>query len=169
MVKINNFRQGLAKNISWTNIRVYNVTFPIFVTQTYYNQGNTQTQNGNGATTGRPNNATVNMEDFTWANWTGTINQFKPGDGSCASDVGLPFPIWNTTSPLLLSSLSSSQRRPPCSHSDRSPAGITSVFPTSRTPSPSSSNATRISRARTSSFPISRSIRRAWRCLASSV
>jgi len=109
MVITNVIRQGLAKNVSWTNIRVYNVTFPIFVTQTYYNQGNTQTQSGSGATTGRPNNATVNMEDFTWANWTGTINQFKPGDGSCASDVSLPFPVCTPSS-----TLSSSQREIRC-------------------------------------------------------
>ena len=81
--------QGLASNISWTNIRVYNVTFPIFVTQTYLNQGSKQTQSGNGATQGRPNNATVNMENLTWANFTGTINTFKPGDGSCASNVSI--------------------------------------------------------------------------------
>ncbi|KAH8903906.1 family 28 glycosyl hydrolase [Coniochaeta sp. PMI_546] len=79
--------QGLAKNITWSNIRAYNVTFPIFVTQTYFNQ----------ATTGppRPNNSSVNMQDFTWENFTGTINTFRPGDGSCVTDpcwynVGLP-------------------------------------------------------------------------------
>jgi len=87
--------QGLAKNITWSNIRVYNVTFPIFVTQTYTNQGSAQTQLQNGQTEGRPNNSTVRMEDFTWANFTGTINTFNPGDGSCVSDpcwydVGLP-------------------------------------------------------------------------------
>lgn len=79
--------QGLATNITWSNIRVYNVTFPIFVTQTYYNQGSSQTQSGSGPTQGRLNNATVNMRDFRWTNWTGTINEFMPGDGSCTSDV----------------------------------------------------------------------------------
>ncbi|KAE8442151.1 hypothetical protein EG329_003802 [Mollisiaceae sp. DMI_Dod_QoI] len=87
--------QGLAKNITWSNIRTYNVTFPIFVTQTYINQGSTQTQLENGSVSGRPNNATVVMQDFTWANFTGTINTFAPGDGSCVTDpcwynVGLP-------------------------------------------------------------------------------
>lgn len=87
--------QGLAKNITWSNIRTYNVTFPIFVTQTYINQGSAQTQLGSGAVTGRPNNASVNMQDFTWANFSGTINTFMPGDGSCVTDpcwynVGLP-------------------------------------------------------------------------------
>jgi hypothetical protein len=87
--------QGLAKNISWSNIRVYNVSFPIFVTQTYTNQGSTQTQLENGSTGARPNNATVVMEDFSWSNFTGTINTFQPGDRSCVTDpcwynVGLP-------------------------------------------------------------------------------
>jgi hypothetical protein len=79
--------KGLAKNVTWSNIRVYNVTFPIFVTQTYVNQGSAQTQLENGTTVGRPNNSTVNMEDFTWSGFTGTINSFNPGDGSCVSDV----------------------------------------------------------------------------------
>jgi hypothetical protein len=87
--------QGLAKNISWSNIRVYNVSFPIFVTQTYINQGSSQTQLENGATAARPNNATVVMEDFSWSNFTGTINTFQHGDRSCVTDpcwydVGLP-------------------------------------------------------------------------------
>jgi hypothetical protein len=87
--------QGLAKNVTWSNIRVYNVTFPIFVTQTYVNQGSTQTQLENGATGGRPNNASVVMQDFTWSNFTGTLNSYAPGDYSCASNpcwynVGLP-------------------------------------------------------------------------------
>jgi len=84
--------QGLAKNITWSNIRVYNVTFPIFVTQTYINQGSTQTQStvgSSGAVSGRPNNSTVNMQDLTWANFTGTINTFMPGDGSCVTNVSL--------------------------------------------------------------------------------
>ncbi|KAI9695474.1 MAG: hypothetical protein M1820_008576 [Bogoriella megaspora] len=81
--------QGLAKNITWSNIRTYNVTFPIFVTQTYINQGSNQTQIENGTVTARPNNSTVNMIDFTWANFTGTVNTFSPGDGSCVTD-----PCW---------------------------------------------------------------------------
>ncbi|KAJ9630570.1 hypothetical protein H2203_001093 [Taxawa tesnikishii (nom. ined.)] len=87
--------QGLARNISWTNIRTYNVTFPIFVTQTYVNQGSNQTQLQTGGVTGRPNNSSVVMRDFKWENFTGTINTFNPGDGSCVTDpcwynVGLP-------------------------------------------------------------------------------
>ena len=87
--------QGLAKNVTWSNIRTYNVTFPIFVTQTYFNQGSNQTQLENGATSGRPNNSTVQMSDFTWENFIGSINTFQPGDGSCVTDpcwydAGLP-------------------------------------------------------------------------------
>lgn len=78
--------QGLAQNITWSNIRTYNVTFPIFVTQTYINQGSTQTQLENGVVVGRPNNSTVVMKDFRWSNFTGTINTFSPGDGSCVTD-----------------------------------------------------------------------------------
>ncbi|THV47848.1 hypothetical protein BGAL_0284g00020 [Botrytis galanthina] len=87
--------QGIAKNITWEDIRVYNVSFPIFVTQTYYNQGSNATQLEPGQISGRPNNASVNMEDFTWKNFRGTINTFEPGDGTCVSDpcwydAGLP-------------------------------------------------------------------------------
>ena len=82
--------QGLAKNITWSNIKVYNVSFPIFVTQSYSNQGSAQTQLQPGAVTGRPNNSSVVMQDFTWANFTGTINTFNHGDDSCVTDVSLP-------------------------------------------------------------------------------
>jgi hypothetical protein len=65
--------QALAKNITWSNIRSYNVSFPTFVTQTYFNQGSSQTQLENGAVGGRPNNSTVVMKDFTWANFTARL------------------------------------------------------------------------------------------------
>lgn len=81
--------QGLAKNISWKNIRVYNVTFPIFVTQSYFTLGSSQTQLGNGATSGRATNASVMMEGFTWSDFTGTVSTWRPGDRSCVSD-----PCW---------------------------------------------------------------------------
>ncbi|KAH7017778.1 polygalacturonase [Ilyonectria destructans] len=79
--------QGLVKNVEWSNIRLFNVTFPVFITQTYWDQ--------NKATSGRPTDTAVMMEDFTWENWSGSINSYMPGDGSCASDpcwynVGLP-------------------------------------------------------------------------------
>jgi hypothetical protein len=82
-------QKGLAKNVTWSNFRTYNVTFPIFVTQTYWNQGSSQTQLENGSTGERPNNSSVVMRDFRWENFTGTINTFNPGDGSCVTDVSL--------------------------------------------------------------------------------
>lgn len=75
--------QGLVKNVTWSNVRVYNVTFPIFVTQTYYNQAS--------ASSGTASNQSVAMVDFTWEDFTGTINSFNPGDGSCVSDVSFDF------------------------------------------------------------------------------
>ncbi|KFA78787.1 hypothetical protein S40288_08984 [Stachybotrys chartarum IBT 40288] len=79
--------QGLTENVSWKNIRTANVTFPIFITQTYSDQG--------VSSSARPNNSSVLMRNFKWENWTGSINSYNPGDGSCASDpcwynVGLP-------------------------------------------------------------------------------
>jgi Glycosyl hydrolases family 28 len=67
--------KGLVSNVTWEDIRVYNVTFPIFVTQTYQNQAM-----GKQA---RPSGQSVQMKDFTWRNFSGTINSFNPGDGSC--------------------------------------------------------------------------------------
>jgi hypothetical protein len=61
---------------------------PIFVTQVYYNQ-----VTGSAAT--GPVTSAVTMEDFTWENFSGSINSLQYGDGSCASDpcwydAGLP-------------------------------------------------------------------------------
>lgn len=81
--------QGLARNITWSNNRLYNVTFPIQVTQRYSNQGSAQTQLYSGATSGRPNNSSVVLENITFANFTGSMNSFHPGDGSCVTD-----PCW---------------------------------------------------------------------------
>ncbi|KAB8073723.1 putative exopolygalacturonase C [Aspergillus leporis] len=79
--------QGLVKNVTWKNIRAYNVTFPIFVTQSYYDQS--------AARDGVDTESSVMMEDFTWADFSGSINKHQPGDGSCATDpcwynAGLP-------------------------------------------------------------------------------
>jgi len=66
----------MVQNVTWSNIRVTNVTFPIFVTQTYQNQA--------AGTQARPDNGqAVMMRDFTWSNFSGTINELNPGDGSC--------------------------------------------------------------------------------------
>jgi polygalacturonase len=69
--------QGLVKNVTWSDIRVQNVTFPIFVTQTYTNQALGRSQPS------RPSGQAVQMQDFTWEKFEGTINSQNPGDGSC--------------------------------------------------------------------------------------
>lgn len=79
--------QGLAKNVTWSNIRAFNVSFPIFVTQSYFNQGSAQTQIESGSTTVRPNNSSVIMENFSWVNFTGQVNSYAHGDGSCVTNV----------------------------------------------------------------------------------
>lgn len=142
--------QGLAKNISWSNVRLYNVTFPIYVTQTYYNQ--------DSASVGTVNNQTVNMVDFSWEDFTGTINTLNPGDGSCVSDVSLGLYSWY----LIRCAVALQSLAAQCSVSlyiPKSPlladppffshAGITSASPTSSTPSPSSSSVVPQPRART--------------------
>ncbi len=85
---INCSLQGLAQNITWNNIRIFNVSYPIFVTQIYFNQATT------GPSTG-PVTQAVNMKDFTWSNFRGTINSYQSGDLSCVTDpcwydIGLP-------------------------------------------------------------------------------
>ncbi|KAF2668598.1 putative exopolygalacturonase C [Microthyrium microscopicum] len=78
--------KGLVQNVTWSNIRLENVTFPIFVTQTYQNQALGQQS--------RPSGQAVRMKDFTWSNFSGTINTQNPGDGSCVKPCwyndGLP-------------------------------------------------------------------------------
>ncbi|OJJ33941.1 hypothetical protein ASPWEDRAFT_41827 [Aspergillus wentii DTO 134E9] len=74
--------QGLVKNVTWKNIRVFNVTFPIFVTQSYEDQGASRSGEID------PSSA-VMMEDFTWEDFSGSINTYQPGDGSCVTD-----PCW---------------------------------------------------------------------------
>ncbi|KAK1979409.1 family 28 glycosyl hydrolase [Colletotrichum cereale] len=69
--------KGLAKNITWSNIRVDNVTFPIFATQVYYDQAT--------AGDGRPSSSSVMMQDFLWEHFSGNINTYNPGDGSCTT------------------------------------------------------------------------------------
>ncbi|TFK47003.1 putative extracellular exo-polygalacturonase [Heliocybe sulcata] len=72
---------GLAKNVMYRNIGVKNVTFPLYLTQSYVDQ------NSPGAP--RVNNASVLMQNFTYDNFFGDINTFHPGDGSCVTD-----PCW---------------------------------------------------------------------------
>jgi hypothetical protein len=67
-------------NITRSNIRIHNVTFPVFITQTYIDQGS-------AGTADRPNNSSVELRNFTFANITGDINSDNPGDGSCRTNV----------------------------------------------------------------------------------
>ena len=53
------------------------------------NQGSAQTQLEDGTVAGSPNNSSVVMRDFTWEDFSGTINTFRPGGGFCVSD-----PCW---------------------------------------------------------------------------
>jgi hypothetical protein len=59
---------------------MHNVTFPVFITQTYIDQGS-------AGTVDRPNNSSVELRNFTFANITGDINSDNPGDGSCRTNV----------------------------------------------------------------------------------
>lgn len=69
---------GLVKNVVWKNIRVHKVTFPIFVTKSYWDQGATRPGTVDPS-------SSVMMEDFTWSDFSGSINTFQPGDESCVS------------------------------------------------------------------------------------
>jgi polygalacturonase len=68
--------RGLIQNVTWSNIRIQNVTFPIFVTQTYQDQAVAKKAKSDDG-------QAVMMRDFTWSNFSGTINSKNPGDGSC--------------------------------------------------------------------------------------
>ncbi|KAJ6478813.1 pectin lyase fold/virulence factor [Mycena vitilis] len=71
---------GLASNIVFKNILVNNVTFPIYVTQNYFDQSQPPPP---------PSNTSVKIEGMSFENFAGTINSQRPGDGSCISD-----PCW---------------------------------------------------------------------------
>ncbi|KAJ6487628.1 pectin lyase-like protein [Mycena sanguinolenta] len=71
---------GLATNIVYKNILVKNVTFPIYVTQNYFDQSQAPPP---------PSNISVDIKGMSFTNFAGTINAFHPGDGSCISD-----PCW---------------------------------------------------------------------------
>ncbi|KDQ53105.1 glycoside hydrolase family 28 protein [Jaapia argillacea MUCL 33604] len=75
---------GLAKNVTFRNFGMRNVSFPLYLSQTYIDQNNPGPP--------RVNNASVIMEDFTYENFYGDINTYSPGDGSCISD-----PCWWAT------------------------------------------------------------------------
>ncbi|KAJ4471686.1 pectin lyase-like protein [Lentinula edodes] len=73
---------GVARNITWKNIAFYNVPFPIYVTQNYWDQED-------GA---KPNSTTLNnthIEDFLFENFVGTVRDVRYVEGSCVTD-----PCW---------------------------------------------------------------------------
>nr|XP_019000834.1 uncharacterized protein I203_06476 [Kwoniella mangroviensis CBS 8507]OCF64295.1 hypothetical protein I203_06476 [Kwoniella mangroviensis CBS 8507] len=83
--------QGIVQNVTFANYDVSNTTFPIYLTQNYFNS---QTQNGAGVQEGgnfggREDNSSVIIEGVTYKNWKGDINTYQPGDGSCVTD-----PCW---------------------------------------------------------------------------
>ncbi|WWC62394.1 uncharacterized protein I303_104990 [Kwoniella dejecticola CBS 10117] len=86
--------QGMVQNVTFSNYAVSNTTFPIYLTQNYFNQGSSQTQNGAGVQEGgnfggRVDNSSVLIDGVTYKNWYGDINTYQPGDGSCVTD-----PCW---------------------------------------------------------------------------
>lgn len=74
--------QVLIKNVTWSNIQAFNVTFPIFVTQA------SSSPNGRQST-GASSSLEVLLEDISFKTISGTVNTFHPGDGSCVTD-----PCW---------------------------------------------------------------------------
>ncbi|KEP52780.1 glycoside hydrolase family 28 protein [Rhizoctonia solani 123E] len=73
---------GIARNITWRNIVLNNVPFPIYVTQNYWDQNL-----GPKPTTDSPNN--TNIEDMIFDNFSGTQLDLPYVEGSCVSD-----PCW---------------------------------------------------------------------------
>lgn len=77
---------GNITNVTWSNIQIFNATFPIFATGVYFDQNTNR-----GKTPGvYPSNSTAtHITNFKWVNISGTINDVYPGDGSCTTD-----PCW---------------------------------------------------------------------------
>ncbi|KAG8733934.1 hypothetical protein FRC11_014878 [Ceratobasidium sp. 423] len=73
---------GIAKNITWRNIVLENVPFPIYVTQNYWDQNL-----GPKPTTDSTNNTRI--EDMLFDNFSGTQLDIPYVEGSCVSD-----PCW---------------------------------------------------------------------------
>ncbi|CAA7265052.1 unnamed protein product [Cyclocybe aegerita] len=73
---------GLARNITWRNIKFSDVPFPIYITQNYWDQGIGP----------RPNTSSTNntqIQDFTFENFVGIVRDVPYVEGSCISD-----PCW---------------------------------------------------------------------------
>ncbi|KAF8312090.1 pectin lyase-like protein [Clavulina sp. PMI_390] len=74
--------KGLAQNVTWKNIYVQNVPFPIYVTQNYWDQNLGPKPNSSSTT----NTA---IDSFTWENFYGTQENVPFVEGSCVTD-----PCW---------------------------------------------------------------------------
>ncbi|KAH6675470.1 putative extracellular exo-polygalacturonase [Halenospora varia] len=91
-----------ATNITWSNISITNVTFPIFVTQNF---GSNVDDRLRGIRTA---NDQLLVSDIYFRNFTGTINEDKPGDGSCILAASSPcwyfqgYPHLNHTEGIIL-------------------------------------------------------------------
>ncbi|ELU45335.1 glycoside hydrolase family 28 protein [Rhizoctonia solani AG-1 IA] len=77
---------GVARNITWRNIVLENVPFPIFVTQNYWDQ-NVSPCLGPKPSTGAVNN--THIEDMLFDNFSGSQLDTPYVEGSCVSD-----PCW---------------------------------------------------------------------------
>jgi len=77
---------GNVTNVTWSNIKIHNATFPIFATGEYFDQNTNR-----GEVPGAPpaNSTSTHISNFLWVNISGTINDVHPGDGSCVTD-----PCW---------------------------------------------------------------------------
>ncbi|KJA19224.1 glycoside hydrolase family 28 protein [Hypholoma sublateritium FD-334 SS-4] len=75
---------GLARNITWKDITFYDVPFPIYITQNYWDQETGPQPN----VTGSVNN--THIQDFLFENFVGTIKDVPYVEGSCVSD-----PCWS--------------------------------------------------------------------------
>ncbi|KAJ2927039.1 hypothetical protein H1R20_g10059, partial [Candolleomyces eurysporus] len=62
---------GLARNITWKNIRFERVAFPIYVTQNYWDQNL-------GPKPDSPTQNNTHLEDIVFENFFGTIDEYDP-------------------------------------------------------------------------------------------
>ncbi|KZV87819.1 putative endopolygalacturonase [Exidia glandulosa HHB12029] len=74
--------QGFAENVTWSNIKLVNVSTGIFITQNYYDQDK-------GARPNNTNETATRVTNFRYENFTGTLGT-NWTDGTCISS-----PCWN--------------------------------------------------------------------------
>jgi len=81
---------GNVSDVHWQNIYVLNATFPIFATSVYFDQN---TNRGMVPGVYPANSTATHIQNFSWTNVFGTINDMYPGDGSCVTN-----PCWYAVS-----------------------------------------------------------------------